>query len=58
MATASTAQFELRKRAMKDISGETAADRKQDLVADLLFLEAWERGFIPWSVGPILNSRT
>jgi hypothetical protein len=34
---------------MKDISGETVADRKQDLAADLLFLEAWERGFIPWS---------
>jgi hypothetical protein len=56
---------------MKDISGETVTDRKQDLVGALLFLEAWERGFIPRSraasvlcfgsdssVGPILNSRT
>jgi hypothetical protein len=27
-----------------------AADiRDQDLIKDLLFLEAWEQGFVPWS---------
>ena len=29
--------------------GDTLTDRDKNLVGDLLFLEAWESGRVPWS---------
>jgi hypothetical protein len=31
---------------MKNFSGDIYS---QDLIKDLLFLDAWEKGFVPWS---------
>jgi hypothetical protein len=34
---------------MKNVSGDELTVHKQELVKDLLFLDAWEKGFVPWS---------
>ena len=34
---------------MKVFFGDTLIDHNKDLIKDLLFLEAWESGGIPWS---------
>ena len=31
------------------ISGDELTVHNQDLIRDLLFLDAWEKGFVPWS---------